>query len=372
MRTSRSKRCSLGKSCGATCISRLDVCQIELNGHTSESLSKFLSRVKDLKSKTETAISKIKSLVSSGSKGIGAADDDDDSDKEAMNFDKAFKVKAKFPGSKSSFDWGDSHTNGYRVGEGQYGYATIVEAKGNNPGYVVKRGQVSTTEAQVIEKMGKADIGPKLIYGEIATGRAKSEYSKSLVNGRIAMSIVPGSEVYMKDSSVEKVGNTTVGDSFWKLRAQTHRLGIAHNDAHGGNVLIDSSGKARFVDMGLAQDNPKAALSEALGAFLSKKLMPPGGSARAMDGDFQVRRQPQYGVEDLLKGKPVSENLKTVSGNLANVYDKLYEAGFSDKDIVTIMKTGIRRPEKHYEKGLWGQISNEMALDLINTLYQGV
>lgn len=374
MLSSLSKRCTLGKSCGATCISKLDTCLIDLNGSTSESLTAFLSRVKSLatKAKAKSTGPKVTTATSKLASNLtGNGKDDEDADKGVIDFDKAFKVKTKITGSKSSFDWTYSHTNGYRVGEGQYGFATIVEGANGKPGYVVKRGKVSTTESDIIKKVGDAGIGPKLIYGEIATGKAKTDYSKSIVNGRIAMSIVPGNEAYYHDKSTDKVGNTTLGDAFWKLRAQLHRLGVAHNDAHAGNVLIDDKGKARFVDLGLAQDNPKAALSEALGAFLSNKLMPPGGSAKPMDGDFQVRRQPQYGVQDLLKGKPVSESLKTVSGNLENVYDKLMENGFSYADIITIMKTGIRRPEKHYEKGVWGRMSNELALEVINTLYEG-
>lgn len=369
MARGRSKRCSLGKSCGATCISRLDVCEIELNGFTSESLTAFLSRVKSVVSKIKSATL---TKVGTTKPKTSTDEDDEDADKGVINFDKAFVIKTKVTGSKSSFDWSHTHNNGFRVGQGGYGFATMVEAANGKPGYVVKRGQVSTTEAEILKKLGDAGIGPKLLYAETAKGKAKTEYAKSLVNGRIAMSIVPGSEIYMKDKAMDKVGNTTVGDSFWALRASLHRMGIAHNDAHNGNVMIDSSGKSRFIDLGLAQDNPKAALSEALGAFLYRSLMPPGGTAKPMDGDFQVRRQPQYGIGDLAKGKPIPNNLKTVSGNLPNVYDKLYEAGFSDKDIISLMKTGIRKPEKHFEKGLWGQISNEMAIDLINTLYQGV
>jgi hypothetical protein len=54
------------------------------------------------------------------------------------------------------------------------------------------------------------------------------------------------------------------------------------------------------------------------------------------------------------------------------VYDKLIENGFSNSDIVSLMKTGIRKPESHFEKGVWNRMNNDLALDLINTLYEGV
>ena len=362
-----SKRCTLGKSCGATCISRLDVCQIELEGRTSESLSAFLARVKDA---TKTAVSTIKSTISGKTSQV--SDDDGDYEAEKMaTFDSKFKVDRKITGSKSSFNWEESYTKGSIAGEGMYGFAAIVEGKSK---YVVKRGETSTTEAEIIKKAGDAGVGPKLIYAETGKGPIKREYGKNLVTGRIAMSLVPGMEAAFYDQPRDKIGNSTVGDAIWAARAKLHRAGIAHNDAHSGNILIDKKGKARFVDFGLAQSNIKAALSEALGVFSAKSFLPAEIPAGKFSGDFQAKSQPQYGIAGLTNKKKAEppENLLKMRDNLNSVYGMMRTAGLSDKEISQVVTNGIRKMDNHYSKGVWSKISDDLAAKLIDALYDGV
>ena len=55
-------------------------------------------------------------------------------------------------------------------------------------------------------------------------------------------------------------------ESYVSARKKMHLKGIAHNDAHEGNFMYDfKSKKGTLIDFGLAQDNPKAALKEAIG-----------------------------------------------------------------------------------------------------------
>ena len=362
MWSSRSKRCTLGKSCGATCISRLDICQIELGGDSSESLSAYLDRVR---SKVKSAVSKVKSAVS---RSPSPADDDEDYEtKIVRDFDSKFKLDKKIPGTKKSFDWAESQTKGFLAGEGDYGFAVIVEGKN---GYAAKRGAISTTEADIIKKLGQNGIGPKLIYAETSTEKLRPEYGRSLVKGRIAMSIVPGNEYIFFDKHSDKVGNTTVGDAFWYLRSRLHRLGIAHNDAHSKNVLIDDKGKARFIDLGLAHANVKAALSEALGVFTDRRFLPDGVSAKGLSGDYQAKL-PIYGIKGLPKGDAPA-NLIKMKDNLGQVYSLMRQAGLSDSEISGVIKEKIRQTDDHYTKGVWGKISDDLATKLIDTLYDGV
>jgi hypothetical protein len=344
----------------------LDICQIELEGSTSEGLSTFLGRARD---KVRTIVSKVRSTVSgpvsSGKSGNTASDDDDES-KRIKDFDSKFKADKQIPGTKKSFNWAESQSKGYIAGEGDFGFAVIVEGK---PGYVVKRGAVSTTEAEIIKKLGDNGIGPKLLYAEQGR-RLTPEYGRDMVKGRIAMSIVPGNEAIFFDKHSDKVGKTTVGDAFWYLRSQLHRLGIAHNDAHSKNVLIDDKGKARFIDLGLAHSNVKAALSEALGVFTARKFLPDGSTATGLSGDFQAKA-PIYGVKGLLKGDAPA-NLIQMSQNLNNVYSLMRQAGLSNEDISKVIKERIRQTDNHYEKGVWSKISNDLATKLIDTLYEGV
>ena len=64
--------------------------------------------------------------------------------------------------------------------------------------------------------------------------------------------------------------------SLWKARAAMHAAGFAHNDMHGENIFINRDGEdgmamddpeVSILDMGLAQDDPLAALMEGLGGL---------------------------------------------------------------------------------------------------------
>lgn len=279
----------------------------------------------------------------------------------------------KIQGSKSSIDWNESLTKGTKLGEGSFGTAMLV--KGASP-YVVKRGEVSETEAPIIKKVGELGIGPKLIYAETAGNRSQ-ELGVFLVQGRLAMGLVPGKAVEdISDRPTHKVNDKdTLADAYFKARATLHRAGIAHNDAHVGNVLIDDKGKARFVDLGLAQDHPKAALAEAIGVFATKDQLP-RSAVLVRDGhewgDFQAIRFPAFGVNKL--GTPeASSTLTLMRDNKTDVFIWLRkQKGFTNDEIAALVTSGIRRPLSHYEKGVWGKLTNEDAKHLINLLYQGV
>ena len=120
-------------------------------------------------------------------------------------------------------------------------------------------------------------------------------YDKVNRMGRMAMDAAEGMTIGARQTpEVEK--------AYWEARATLHRGGIAHNDMHVENVFVDSKGKGRFVDFGLAQDNPKAALAEAMGVF---SKTPQGtvrtlGPERGGDGDWQVRRWQNLGGRALI------------------------------------------------------------------------
>jgi hypothetical protein len=162
-------------------------------------------------------------------------------------------------------------------------------------------------------------------------------------------------------------------------------MGIAHNDMHIDNVLVDKTGKGRFVDMGLAQESPKAALAEAMGAFQPT----PGNQAvrgrGAMgQGDWQVRRWKGTGGELLgaVERIPNRENVAKLSAEaplLARIRDNKNELqyqmrrdGFSKDDIATVMDHGIRSPLDSYNRGVWERMSDAQASNYINLLYQGI
>jgi hypothetical protein len=288
-------------------------------------------------------------------------------------------------GSKS-YRWEDSYGSGSTLlGRGAYGTVLREPNKGN----AIKRGEVGKIEADLIDRLGKVDLGPKLLAAQLD---GDSQYNPGTKIGRVAMSVVAGSPIGSKAPDKE-IGGVKVADAYWTARANLHRMGIAHNDMHIDNVLVDRKGKARFVDMGLAQDSPKAALAEAMGVFL-----PPRGSTAdrgrgaAGQGDWQVRRW-KGTAGDLLSiyemgtkngGTPLAterarKDLETKAPILAKVRENKNEVqfamlrdGFSKDDIATVMDHGIRSPMETYEQGVWAKISNEQAQKYISILYDGV
>lgn len=301
---------------------------------------------------------------------------------DAKDFDRAIsKEQLRRDGDQTFDQWSDTTKSGAKkLGEGAFG-TVIKDPKGT---YAVKRGDISDTEAKIVQKIGDLDLGPRLIAADIDGPGNSSNPGVDIRRGRIAMSVVPGNPIGQSRKPDDEIGGVKVADSYWTARAKLHRLGVAHNDMHIDNVLIDRRGNGRFVDMGLAQDNPKAALSEAMGAF-----NPPRGSnadrisARgAGDGDWQVRRYngtggkvmaraqtSEAGRRELQERAPVAAR---VLDNKNEVQYKMLRDGFSKDDIATVMDHGLRNPLSTYEKGVWSRMTNEQAQGYIDTLYDGV
>jgi serine/threonine protein kinase len=184
------------------------------------------------------------------------------------------------------------------------------------------------------------------------------------------MTVVPGSPIGRAGKYTDTVGGVRVGEAYWKARADIHRLGIAHNDAHPENIFIDDKGKGRWVDMGLAQGFPKAALAEAMGVTPK-----PEGSRGLGQGDWQgARWRRQTGLnENLRPESDAPESIKQIQYNAKyEVAPFLRSKGLNDNDIAAIATHGIRQGKTTYDKGPWAKISDEDAMQAINLLYQGV
>ena len=281
--------------------------------------------------------------------------------------DEHLKVQKVTEGTKKSYDWEGNAREGVKLGSGSYGSVTKVPGSSE----VVKRGDVSATEAKLVKKMGEADLGPKLIYAETGPKSTKGD-PLQLYTGRIAMTLVPGEPLGSRRAE-ERVGNTTVGDAYWKARADMHRLGVAHNDTHTQNLLIDNNGKGRWVDMGLAQENSKAALSEALGA-----MPPPRGSTgipAAGRGDWQATRWPQQTGLGVTRSIDSSspKNLQQMKSNYTEkVVPYLESKGLSKNEVASVVTQEIRKGQKAYKQPPWDKISDENAMEAVGLLYDGI
>lgn len=287
---------------------------------------------------------------------------------KAKAFDDSFISIRSVKGSKDDFDWEASIKGSTFGGKGAFG---TVLFNGNS---VIKRGEVGKNEADILGKVGKLGLGPSLIYGEV--GSKKSTFGGSDTHlGRIVMTRVEGTGLSKFPSAGEKVSGTSVSDLYWIARASLHRAGIAHNDSHGGNFLIDGKGVGRFVDFGLSQDSAKAALSEALGGIVHRGVLPAGANLpRRVNSDFLAQSQQfnaNSGFSRIRERMPNS--LGKISDNLPRVTDYLINTkGLSPTEAAQIMASGIRNPAGFYTMGAWSKLSDSDAKKLIDLLYDGV
>lgn len=283
-------------------------------------------------------------------------------------------------GSKSYNGWKDSYGSGaQKIGEGAFG--TVIK---NPDGTFVKRGAISETEAELIRRLGERDLGPKLIAADINGKHPyNSERFVDIKNGRIAMGEVRGEPLGMAGPGTQ-FGGKNAADIYWKALADLHRQGIAHNDAHIDNILIDNTGKGRWVDLGLAQASPKAALAEAMGVFPTLRgAEATRVSGAAGQGNWQTRKWDGTGVKAAQQAREKGTNTwaefqqrfpvaSQVWENRPAAQYKLMDMGLSKNDISSIIDHGIRSTPESYTKGPWAKITDQQAQEVLNILYDGI
>jgi serine/threonine protein kinase len=253
--------------------------------------------------------------------------------------------------SESKVEWDAATGSGVKaVGAGAFGaFATVPESKlvpgmKKTPnGIGVKAGEISQDEPTIIKKVGKADLGPKLIAAKV--GRfEEDEYGLGIQTGTglLAMTKVPGTSLHKLNVKQEPIRN-----AFWESYASLHRLGIAHNDAHNGNILFDR-GKVRFVDFGLAQSNPKAALSEALSSARKNSFIIDNGLREGSSFDKIVV-------------------------NSDKLYKQMVSDGFSPPAVSKFFNSNTRNYSPNfYTEGYWGEMTDAQAKKYIDILYDGI
>jgi hypothetical protein len=297
---------------------------------------------------------------------------------DAEDFDGAFKIYKRIRGDAEKEDWSESAKKGTKIGEGAFG--TVMTAGQDK---LHKRGQIGEFEAEVLKRVGGKDLGPKLFVAELATEKGK-DYGLGIQDGRVSMSKVPGKPIGSTTPASKEIGGKRVADIYWKAMADLHRMGIAHNDAHIDNILVDDKGKGRWVDFGLSQPSPKAALAEAMGIFNTL----PGTTATRLpgaygQGNWQTRRWDAAGVrqaeaarkaggktwQEFMERFPVASR---VWENRGDAQFKLLKMGLSKDDVSTIIDHGIRSTPESYTKGPWAKLTDKQAQEVLDILYDGI
>ena len=420
------RRCSKGKSCGGTCINRNVSCRATLSPNVTNQIERagdiflrLLTETKPprpeaqrlikalglgeltqrevgndfpvLKREAERQLSELRSkpFMTSDEKDyvrqlqsalIIARGNNTKADQsvlldriEARDFDNRFRPTNKIGGD---YDWSKSYSSGSHSIGGDSLFGTVVASK-SPPPEVVKRGEVSEIEAKILEKLNGKDITPRLLSAEInKNNETDREGDISFYEGRVAMSRLEGKSVAEYKFYTDKVGNTTVGDSYFALRKKLHEAGVAHNDGHKENVIIDENGKGRFIDFGRAQDDPRAALSEAMGVLATRSLLPLGVVLKSplheFSGDYQSRRYEQFKLPTSDVISKSQTNLAKIIRNRTKVYSELAKLGLSKDEIAELVVHELNQPISSYNKGAWSKVSKKDAIQIIALLYEGV
>ena len=391
------KGCTKGKSCGATCIAREEWCEVDLGPKLAKAVGKGARFVQKLKDRVKGKIKRKLGMGRDAAPGAGGAAPAAAQPKapasgskpvtnatgntkwarqDAQDFDNDFaKQKLRRVGDREFDKWKDSHGSGaQKLGEGAYG--TVIR---NKDGTVIKRGDISEQEAELIDRLGKLDLGPRMFAADIdGPGLEKGE-GVNVRRGRIAMSEVPGKP--MGDGAPDRlIGGKPASEIYWKAMADLHRQGIAHNDAHMDNLMVDSNGKGRWVDLGLAQASPKAALAEVLGMYngLADPAFVKGATE---EGNWQTRQWnstafPRYEritsvpkMEEFAKRFPVAYRVFSGEHRAERMLRKM---GFSDEEISGMIYHGIRADPESYNRGQWGRMTDAQAMEVIKEIYDGI
>lgn len=351
------KRCKKGKSCGAACINGSKVCWVDFPWAMSSSIGQMRDAVKKTTRKTAPYSIEPPTPNTVGNVDYWKVSQIKDLKETAKGILNRLRmevgaIKTSGVVNEKDVNWRAALGSGVRfVGEGSFGgFATVPPDKllkkggGKFPdGVGVKVGNIGPQEVKVLMALKDSDLAPRILGARVSPKVDTDSYGFKSSRGVIAMSKVPGTR--LADTG-NRINGKRRDDIYWEAVARLHKMGIAHNDMHGGNVFIDSNGKGRFVDLGLAQLSVKAALAEALG-FRN-------------GANYQFEASPSYG------------HGVTASRNLAKVESFLKSKGLDSTDIMTIMKTEIRRPDDFFDQGAWAKISDKDAKKLIDTLYEGI
>jgi len=185
----------------------------------------------------------------------------------------------------------DFDDDGY-LAEGAFG-SVYLRPDGN----VVKKGMIGPDELKALHAMKDNPRFPTLINAKFETPfkNFSAEYNNPMnvdnerrgtagywdpddasdferkfpgAEGTYAMTPAKGQELFSVFESLDDETKDKAMRNFWKARGDLHKAGFSHNDMHGGNIFVDpETGEVNIIDLGLAKENRRSALMEALGGM---------------------------------------------------------------------------------------------------------
>lgn len=216
------KNCTTGAICGSTCISRLRTCRVsktpEIKARVIEAVLATKAVEKAAVDKERRAIEAVKAVRAKAPKAATAV-------KPAENKKSPVPVPVYKPSKPEAV--------GQQLGRGAFGSVTL-----NADGTVTKTytrqvpEQSQKNEAYFQSKAAELGLSPKVI----STG--KNQIVMERANGVVA-------------SYFDKKTQAMIAEKTIDALKELHKIGIAHNDVHPGNVFYDTATKkVQLIDFG--------------------------------------------------------------------------------------------------------------------------
>jgi len=271
---------------------------------------------------------------------------------------------------------------GEELGEGSFGQ---VAQSPHDPNVVVKMGEIGMNELTSLYRMRGNKGFPNLINAKFSGPWDGEDEFDAAATGTFAMSKVPGQELSSwspMDTDYEpgEDGETNmdrIARKIWQLRGQMHRAGLAHNDLHGGNIFIDDDQNVSFVDMGMSNNDPLAALHEALGGIGLQDYDIPAGMPGA--GDYQLAKEARWKSLPAGLADKLSESAEEIRGMILDNLEP--PEGEDDENdpiynvVENFMNGGVRLRKDNLEslREMIPYLGNKKnVMKLIEVLYRGV
>jgi tRNA A-37 threonylcarbamoyl transferase component Bud32 len=311
------RSCKIGKSCGSTCINRGKECVKELYIPGIVSGLKAVANKLSIKSYRISEI--LDELGEDAPEGSVTASDSSTSDSEASSSSGAFYARlAKDDIDQTvphpyfgEVDWDEVKSkidSRSFLGRGAYGKVFAIDDD-----RVAKVGQISEEEALLTKEIGDLGVGPK-VYGY----RIGKSWNSEL--GVMVLERMKGKPISKldPDKDYDSPGMDEARESYWAARAKLHRAGIAHQDMHDDNVMMNGK-RVRIIDFGLAKKSYGLALVEASQVFGSKFFAFKEAADMAMRMSSETYLRPwsgSQGLNDRDSGYiPPTGNLEKMSRN---------------------------------------------------------
>lgn len=208
------------------------------------------------------------------------------------------------------------------LGTGGLGSAYL--DKNTRPPTVRKYGYIPEGEVELLEKMGKLGISPKVIskFEEADIDiEADTKYGKP---GTYSMEFVEGATLYSKYTANKREIPEDVLENAIRSRRIMHEAGLAHGDMHSANIIEGSNGKLAIIDPiyyeGRSSGYENAYKDLFNSSFVDQVYSKSDNSSFADNWNEELDKFKQNQKNDLEKGKPSEEVYKK---RISDFYKKL-------------------------------------------------